>query len=277
MNVDANPNNDEWLNILKDALAQAFPNSQISDDIDSMAQFTKSKNIGWHSDETSKQLGVAFLNETDRDIKSCRVLCSKKIYPHAIYHFQQAVEKAMKAYCLGLGILSIEEIRGHDTPYVLLKGLFEKTGMKAMFKGSNSQSKILLDKAWEVKDDPVKRLGIAKMPFDQIMYELECIDADSQRAKLIADATQAVLFKAAQSKGVNKPALPLILLTFHIMPCLYRLSVISFPHEAFTRYPDDEEMTPADYVSELGIVKALPKMINYLATAVKELRTSFSK
>lgn len=133
---------------VKAIIKQAFPDDKVLDKtIDRIMEYIKTKKIAWNGDEKSQKLGTDFLNEAERDIKSYRILYSKKIYSHAVYHFQQAVEKAMKGYCLALGILSIEEVKSHDTPYVLLKGLFEKTGMKEMLQSLNVESKSLLDKA----------------------------------------------------------------------------------------------------------------------------------
>lgn len=254
---------------IKSIIKQAFPDDKIlENNINGITEFIKAKKIAWKADEKSRKLSIDFLDEADRDIKSYRILYSKKIYSHAVYHFQQAVEKAMKGYCLGLGILSIEEVKGHDTPYVLLKGLFEKTGMKGMLQSSNVESKSLLDKAWEAKDNREKRLGIARMPFEQIIHELNDIDNDRQKIKLI----RGLLIRLSADIKINSETLPLEITTLPAMASLYRLGSMSFPHEAFTRYPDDEKMIPTEYVPELGIVKAIPWMTNYLVTALKELR-----
>jgi len=253
----------------KTIIKQAFPGDKtLENTIDGIMEFIKAKKIAWKADEKSKKLSIDFLDEADRDIKSYRILYSKKIYSHAVYHFQQAVEKAMKGYCLGLGILSIEEIKGHDTPYVLLEGLFDKTGMKEMLQSSNVEATSLLDKAWKAKDNREKRLGIARMPFEQIIHELNNIDNDRQKIELICDS----LIRLAADIEINSETPPLEFTTLPAMASLYRLGAMSFPHEAFTRYPDDEEMIPTKYDPKLGIVKAIPRMTKYLVTALKELK-----
>lgn len=254
---------------IKTMIKQAFPDDKIlENNIDGIMEFIKAKKIALKADEKSRKLSIDFLGEADRDIKSYRILYPKKNYSHAVYHFQQAVEKAMKGYCLGLGILSIEEIKGHDTPYVLLKGILEKTGMKGMLQDSNVESKSLLDKAWEAKDKQEIRLKIARMPFEQIIHELNNIDNDRQKIELICGS----LIRLAVDININSKTLPLEFTTLSAMASLYRLGSMSFPHEAFTRYPDEEKMTPTEYVPELGIVKAIPRMTNYLVTALKELK-----
>jgi len=151
---------------------------------------------------------------------------------------------------------------------VLLEGLFDKTGMKEMLQSSNVEATSLLDKAWKAKDNREKRLGIARMPFEQIIHELNNIDNDRQKIELICDS----LIRLAADIEINSETPPLEFTTLPAMASLYRLGAMSFPHEAFTRYPDDEEMIPTKYDPKLGIVKAIPRMTKYLVTALKELK-----
>lgn len=249
-------------------MRQAFPNDKtIMAHADKIIEYFKGHPIAWNVNEESRKLSIAFLDEADRDIKSCRVLHSKMIYSHAVYHLQQAVEKAMKGYCLGLGILSLQDIRGHDTPYVLLKGLLEKTGMKKLLESISEDAKDRLDKAWEAIEKPEKRLEIARMPFEQIVVALNDIhDYKLKSEQIIAQLIQLV----ANVKGKSEsPSLEIA--TISVMVCLFILGSVSFPHEEFTRYPD-RQMTPTEYVPELGIVKAIPVMIDYLAPEVIDLR-----
>ena len=259
----------DWFKKTKIAIKQAFPDDKIiADNIDNIGEFILAKKIAWQADEKAKKLCIDFLEEADRDVKSCKVLYSKKIYSHSVYHFQQAVEKAMKAYCLGLGILKIEEVTGHDTPYVLLKG-FEKTGLMVILKSSDIKTQSFLDKAWEPKSDLEKRLGIAKMPYEQIIHELDAIESDKRQIEQLIRSLLTGFLK------VNKKTPPLEITTLAAMGSLYRLGVMSFPHEAFTRYPDNERMAPRDYTRELGIVKAIPKMTGFLVNAIRDLTQAF--
>jgi HEPN domain-containing protein len=253
---------------LKVIIKENFPDARmLGDNIDQIMAFIEARKIGWGGDAKPRKLSHDFLNEAERDVRSCRVLYSIKMYPHAVYHFQQAVEKAMKGYCLAVGMLSLEEVRSHDTPYLLLKGLFEKTGMKEMLKNLGPESKSVLDRAWEAQHNREKRLEIARMRFEQIIHELSELDKDKKRIKQLLDS----LTSLAATVRPGSP-LPLEIMTLPVLASLYRLGAISFPHEAFTRYPDDEEMIPTEYVRELGVVKAIPKMTECLIIALKELR-----
>jgi len=85
---------------VKAIINQVFPNDKTLDNnaINVITSFVKGKKLVWQADEKSNKLSFEFLTEAERDIKSCKILYSKKIYSHAAYHFQQAVEKAMKGY-----------------------------------------------------------------------------------------------------------------------------------------------------------------------------------
>lgn len=251
----------------KTIIKQAFLGDKTIAHVDEIMEFIKANRIAWNADKSSRKLSIAFLDEADRDLKSCRALYQKKIYPHAVYHLQQAAEKAMKGYCLGLGILSIQEIRSHDTPYVLLKGLFEKTGMKTLPESLSEDAKDRLGKAWEAIEKPEKGLEIARMPFEQIMDSLDDIDD----YKLKSEQIGVLLIQLAANVKGKSESLPSEIATISVMASLYILGSVSFPHEEFTRYPDGQ-MTPTEYAPKLGIVKAIPKMIDYLTPAVKDLR-----
>jgi len=140
--------------------------------------------------------------------------------------------------------------------------------MRGVLQSSSAEVTYFLDKAWEAKDNREKRLGIARMPFEQIVNELNNIDNDRKTVEQL----RGLLIQLAVSIKMESETLPLEITTLPVLSTLYRLGTMSFPHEAFTRYPDDEKMIPIEYVRELGIVKALPKMTKYLVIALKELR-----
>ena len=52
---------------------------------------------------------------------------------------------------------------------------------------------------------------------------------------------------------------------------LYVLSVITFPHESFTRYPGPE-MSPSDYTKQLGIVKEALKIVKILECEQRKIK-----
>jgi HEPN domain-containing protein len=251
---------------IKNTLKQMFPG--IEAHIDRIAEFFKTNRIAFNADETSRKLGIAFLHEADRDITSCRALYSKKIYAHAVYHLQQAVEKAMKGYCIGLGMLSIGEVKAikHDTPYVLLEALFEKTGLRKLLEISSQDIKTQFDRANQSRKDPQERLKIARMPFDEIVNTLILIDLYG----LLNGAMHLQMSQLAANVKAKSASPPPQTTALSIAISLYLLGTVSFPHEQFARYPG-EAMTPPEYVPELGVVKATDKILDYLLPAITDL------
>jgi hypothetical protein len=262
----------ELLEEIQKILKQAFPDDKtIATYIGEILEFAKTAKVDWNVNETSKKIGIAFLDEAERDLKSCKRLYSKKIYAHSVYHLQQAVEKSVKGYCLGLGISTIEDVRvrGHDTPYILLRAALEKTGMKTMLRGLSDDSKNRIDRAWEAMDRRENRVEIAKITFEQVKMHLSDIDRNEVTMNEVVNKLNPVLTL------INPKESPPIF--FQILPTLARLYVLaslSFPHEEFTRYPDGE-ITPAEYTSKSGIVQGIPKMIKYLVPVIEELRLAF--
>ncbi|MCL0036427.1 HEPN domain-containing protein [Dehalococcoidia bacterium] len=110
-------------------------------------------------DTATQRLSLCFLVEAERDIASCNALYSKKLYPHAVYHLQQAVEKATKGYMLGFNWLSAQELRkiGHDTPKLILDALFKETGIESWFKqGGDEVLETIINDMWQVMSNPNK-------------------------------------------------------------------------------------------------------------------------
>lgn len=57
---------------------------------------------------------------------------------------------------------------------------------------------------------------------------------------------------------------------------IYFLSIITYPHSTFTRYPS-EKLNPSMYKSGLGIVDCLPNIMPLLKECIEELTTFFEK
>lgn len=257
---------DDLMEEVKKIMKQILPDEEMAQ-FDQMVEFIKANRIVFKTNKTSRRVGTDFLDEAERDIRSCRALYSRRIYSHAVYHLQQAVEKAMKGYCIGLGMLSLKDIKSHDTPYLLLTGLFEKTGMRKLLESSSQETKERFGRAEEAIKKPKKRLGIARMPFEQIMFNLMLIDGYG----IIAEQMDSALTKMAANFKVKSGSPPPDFTDIFIMVRLYVLGTVTFPHEEFTRYPGGQ-MEPKEYVPELGVVKAVGDIVGYLDPTVKDLR-----
>jgi len=206
------------------------------------------KGVQLSADDIARKLALKFLCEAGRDLQSCKVLRSKKIYPHAVYHLQQAVEKATKGYVLGFGLLSKEDIYTHDTPMLFLKALIDKTGLRSWANQPGNQDlKQRIDNAYQAVNEEAKRQEIVRTSHPSINKLLSEIDWYQNISRKLCQNLRA---KITPIVGVDLPQSLQFMLT---LPTLFILAIISFPHEEYTRYLN-RGITPSDYVASLGIV-----------------------
>ena len=100
-----------------------------------------------NSDTETIETGIQFLEEAQRDSKTCQLLYKKKVFSHSVYHLQQAVEKAVKSYVLITGFYKANEMKKiaiHQSPLIVIKALTEKTGMKRDAQSRHDQTTLTL-------------------------------------------------------------------------------------------------------------------------------------
>lgn len=196
------------------------------------------------------------------DIRCYRILYGKRIYPRAIYFLQQAVEKTAKAWALGFGLLSREEVRrsNHRTPMVFLRILRTKTmePLLPLIKGIAPGMRTDTSSAWQIlsKGSHPDTAKMTKARIDDYLLSINSLDLiendiDSMMAsiiKLLGHKTEG--FSVGQYANVGMS--------------LLILGLITFPHAFFTRYSDGKvthgELLPRDYNSKLGVVKSAPRI-----------------
>ncbi|MCK4361727.1 MAG: HEPN domain-containing protein [Dehalococcoidia bacterium] len=261
---------------ITESIRQCFPNNrEIVDNLKGMLEIVKTMRLV--EDRESIQLGLDFLTVAESDIASCNVLHSKKLYPQSTYHLQQAVEKATKGYVLGFGLMKKDEIIHHRTPDLFLRALFDKTGIRLWASQLPDQSlkTIIDDYASSISKE--KRKEIAQTSYNSILSFLSLAEEYQRMSKrLTSDLTRQIRLILKKEDGVNIPGLQVL----SAIITLFILAPISFPHEAFTRYPainPDTEMSPSDYVASLGIVKATPKITKHLIPQIKNLKSVLSE
>ena len=238
----------------------------------------------------NKKMAKQFAKCAEVDLYASKVLYSKKDYSNAIFHLQQAVEKLAKAYTLQTGFMTIEEIKGvrHDTPEVFLK-LLTKKRIWPIFDMVNEISEVKVDTKQlpEVRkiSKRIKKIGmkveVARFSREQIKSILtlcDGIEKGFQKARSVYDQKIAILKNQSKELwNMLKPQLEMLAL--HADPNmsektvknmlenfkpefldrsanfieLFILSIITYPHAVFTRYPDGDVMQE-DYLPGLGIV-----------------------
>ena len=75
------------------------------------------------SGAASRDLADEYLRYANDDIRLTRQLAENQEYSGAVYHLQQAVEKAASAFILAIGVVEPDDplFRGHSTPDRILK------------------------------------------------------------------------------------------------------------------------------------------------------------
>jgi HEPN domain-containing protein len=257
--------------ILFQAIKTHFPdNPELVDNFAGMFQLFQRTRL--HDDGPSRELGLSFLTEAQRDLETCEILHKKRLYAYAVYHLQQAVEKAAKGYLLGLGFCKAGELRelyGHLTPQLFIKALFDKTGLTSWAETLADETlKGKIDKAKGAISEEEKRIRIAKLSnveIDRFLVNIE------RYYDIGSTLTTQVTSEARKLVAPESPT-PSLWQSLRPMICIFSLAVITFPHEAYTRYPDGK-MTPSDYNRDLGIVSATKKIARLLRTQIDDLKT----
>jgi HEPN domain-containing protein len=193
---------------------------------------------------TKERLGAAqeLLDVARQNFKSSKITYEGGIFISAAEDLQQAVEKTAKAYYKILGVLDDKAIRNtsHDTPKLFLrmvelpwaqkfgKLVEEVTGADVGRDTSGAQS---------VVDTDAKRAEIARLGIEQINNYLGLIPKIEEKS--------IPLFLVIEKDFV------MTLLR------LYLLSVLTFPHAKYARYPDSGLVKPKEYTNELGIIATI--------------------
>jgi HEPN domain-containing protein len=182
------------------------------------------------------------------DIRACRLLYDQELFSNAVFHLQQATEKAVKAYMLTQKV-SLKQMRSHD-----------------FMKWIKAQNQLV-----EKKYKNAKRLD-----------NLESLDKTISKAESkLARASYEDMhgfFVFAKKGGIK--SLPIIsqgkldeeenLAYATLFALLTTLCMYTGPHEQSTRYPDCS-IKPWHYNLELGIVRAIPDFLNVIDRLISGL------
>jgi HEPN domain-containing protein len=219
-------------------------------------------------DKTTQKLADDFLEEAKSDLHSADVMYADKNYAKAVYFLQQSSEKAIKSYLLNLGRIHKKDIRPirHDSPLGFVTMISKMGDFVEKAKALHPHLKTDTTEFVNVVKNPKKRLEHAKISYEGIRI---MIDLPINTKKILNDG----LKKIASEKGTPlsiyfKNPIWYKMVEHHLNKMvddmfLYLIGCITFPHEAYTRYPD-RALKPKDYTLDMGIVKATPELIEHL-------------
>jgi hypothetical protein len=228
------------------------------------------KHVAIKRDPYSLEVADKYLDAGEADYRATTLLFERKEFALTVYHIQQAIEKAMKSFCLSIGDVSVEELSTtHRTPLPLLKIIEEKPGSE-MISVLNS----IGNQDYRVTVRQVKRLvnsdqqRLANLPMNSSARALD-IETLIRVADAVFTTHPLLEQKENEVKAVFAEYLPEYkesivayssVKSGQAAGLCYILGVLTFPHESYTRYPGGF-LEPQDYTEGIGIVQAIPIMI----------------
>ncbi len=238
------------------------------------------------ANQTTKEFGLELLECAKRDLTASKLLFSTD-KPNSIYHLEQSVEKTAKAYGLAMNIVKINELGGkkgisHVAPRIFVRLLKKKISVSftQLMKSFALESNIDPDvKTFEklIENKPAK---IAKMSGDEIKQLLELnkkigikLDEKKQEAiKKVLEFLSQLPRKYTKQYNNQKISQKVeqTLSNISSFLCIFILSVITYPHFAYTRYPGGK-IEPKDYTETNGIVKMHNEICDALEKSMKDL------
>ncbi|MEM0328696.1 MAG: HEPN domain-containing protein [Thermoproteota archaeon] len=242
------------------------------------------QNQNLEKQKENRNLAMGFLKCAKDDIAATKLLYENQVFSLSVYHLQQAVEKTTKAYGLILSIISKEELMEikHKSPLVFIK-LLEKSWVTkyiGIIKMLNPEIKTNIDDVEKIINE--KQDELAKMPKTVIRSFLTSI----QKMKVILqtqihpwivislDLLKPLLCGQTEKlkKSIDEVFRSGVITSFI---GLYLLSVITYPHYIFTRYPDGE-IKPSDYYSSrLEIVECITDILSEVEACINALEQDY--
>jgi len=218
-----------------------------------------------------------YLSAGKPDIKAGMILYEAGEFALSVYHSQQAAEKAMKAFCLGLGALTFEQVSGtHRTPQLILTTIEQWPGseMSTILSGiaNKDYRRSVKAAAKLVNSDRRGQEQLAKLPLRSDKRELN-IEVLFKLSDQLMAGNVFLEQKEEEVKKVLAKCLPehidsimnysLIKYGQTAGQC-YTLGALTFTHESCTRYPGSW-LEPHDYTAQLGIVQAVPELMDKIS------------
>lgn len=215
----------------------------------------------------SIKLALTLVLDAKSDLKDSIILFNQKRYNSSIFHLQQSVEKGCKSFGLGIGTLEEHDLKriGHKSPLVFIR-IVEEPIVKYMLPVLGSaQTNLKIEKA---------KNTILKSSAELLRLDKNTID---RLLSLVDKISEKVMPRSNQIQQIIKDTLPDLEFPYNwgelilLSTTIYIIGVLSYAHEETTRYSDESSMKPTDYVEDLPIVKALPKMHTQMSEALEYL------
>lgn len=233
-----------------------------------------------------------FLAESQEDISSSKILLNSRKYSHAIYHFQQSVEKSCKYLGLTINAINIDKLReiSHN-PQKIFDIIFSSKIITNVYQDNNYNlfkneiQKLELDdksyysftKIQEIINNPhEERLG-------KLSSEIIVEYYSNNPFSVMENSVELLIENAKTMKGYPKCeeiCKELIIRNDDMGICVFSQMLMSFlitGTEAITRYPDiKKKTTPSlEFTEDKPFVRNLDFFIEIQERCIQTLKDFF--
>lgn len=280
----------ELLDFLNDFLSEDTE-IQAGDAMDLIHSIEKIAKNTQNSEENTKQ-AKKLIDIAQEDLETSKLLYEENLPSQSIYHLQQSVEKTAKAFGLYYLFFDTSNLTGHKgirhiTPKAFVKMLQKDwvnsylSIIQAMYKEKNSELEPNLEKFHNLLEKEEKIARLDQKQIRKILkiseelrenWEKKGLDneIDSRIEKVINELPNSLKEYIDVSKTLEKIKHRINLDSLEKFINLYLLSLITYPHFNYTRYPD-EDVKPEEY-SDLGVTEAYPQIIEKTEDLVKKIK-----
>lgn len=242
--------------------------------------------------------------QAKKDHEAAKLLTENKIFPPAVFHVQQAVEKLTKAYALHMGLIKEEELYrkkdknqvvGHISPkaFILLlkkRGATELVNLVfVLSKRAQINVKDVLEKFEKLLQETEKLAKVSRNEIilllrkcENIANAIETIDRRKTRKEIDrlkigfisrlkkATISSEIINRVNEKFDVVEGEIDSIFNELATFSQLYFLAIITFPHFSYSRYSTDK-ITLTDYNEGLGIVDSLKDILTSINNIMNKL------
>jgi len=217
------------------------------------------------------------------DLNVSKILYNRHNYSASVYHLQQSVEKATKAFCIATGLITASEAKriGHES----LHGHFLYADKLSSFIPQlgriDPRLNADISKIGEVESKRLEMARLDRNGIEGLLASLDAVDKSMEdflsqlglwaQSRVMRGAKEKSTSMRPSSKDTTRSIARRIELSRSI-PFLFVASAITFPHEEFTRYPD-REIKPWDYGKSMGIVACTPELIRRMDKTLRALES----
>lgn len=222
-----------------------------------------------------------FLTVSKSDFEASKQLYKEKFYSISINLLQQSIEKLTKAYILKMGMITKDELLeiSHHTPKAFMKLLQDKgviqihSHLKNLFSKSLEENKLTLKSVLDIEEEEYATLSkeqIINFILQVKNYDLGGVDKLLANPNLVIKAFEKLYPDKKVKDHIKIKDFSVVLPFAKGLQLLLPLSIISYPHYFFTKYPD-KIIKPKDYNENMGIVQAYPSLIEDVEFCINSL------